>query len=394
MKKLFIIINSLNGGGAERVASILSQALITDYQIVIISLEKKQENSYFFSGNKIYLNTKTATSFLFRTIDATNKLNKVIKQERPDLILSFLNNACLVTMLSRHKGIKTILSVRNYLKLQYTGKKLYIWEQIYKRKFSKADMIVSVSDEISNLLIEDYHFQKEKCKTIYNPCDINFITSKCKDSLSEIYINKTRNHKVIATLGHIGQQKAMERLIDILPSILVEEPTALLVIIGSTDNQKYYDTLKYRSSKKGVLNSIYFIGTQQNPFKYLYQADVYCLSSRFEGFPNALTEAMACGLPVVATDCHSGPREILATSYSDITYQETDYGILVNGNDTISGSDGMTELERNIEQGILRLLKNPELNKKYRQQSIRRVKDFSVNKIVSEWKDLIKEIAK
>jgi len=389
MKKIFIVINSLNGGGAERVASILSQSLTKTTDLTIVSLESKQHDEYAFQGNIHYLDIDLKKSYVSRMRETIKKFNVLVAHEHPHLIVAFLNNACLVTILSKHQGIKTILSIRNYVDLQYKGKKLVLWQHIYKRFFSRADKIVSVSNEISELMVNKYHLKADKCVTIYNPYDLDAISSACSEKIPDVYLNQMRGKKVIATLGHLGTQKAMERLINVLPSIVQEVPNILLLIIGSTENTKYFQMLKDLAETKQVTDSILFVGSQQNPFKYLHAADAYCLSSQFEGFPNALVEAMACGLPVVATNCHSGPKEIISDSPLSNLYQETEYGILVDGKDDVVTSDGLSSIESNMQKGLVKLLTDDSLNAKYRSQSLKRVKDFSVDLIVEKWQALI-----
>jgi glycosyltransferase involved in cell wall biosynthesis len=285
--------------------------------------------------------------------------------------------------------MKTVLSIRNYLDLQYKGKKLLLWQHIYKRFFSRADRIVSVSQEISELMVNKYHLKADKCVTIYNPYDLDAIHSACTEKVSDVHLNQMKDTKVIATLGHLGKQKAMERLVRIMPDLIKEVPNALLLIIGSTENTKYFHMLKDLAKTNKVADHILFVGSQQNPFKYLHCADAYCLSSQFEGFPNALVEAMACGLPVVATNCHSGPKEIISEAPLSDLYQETDYGILVDGEEDAVPSDGLSVIEGNIKKGLVKLLTDDVLNEKYRRQSLKRVEDFSVHIIVDEWQQLI-----
>ena len=154
--------------------------------------------------------------------------------------------------------------------------------------------------------------------------------------------------------------------------------------------------LKELSNDFNISKDVYFLGFQKNPFKYISRSKVFVLSSFHEGFPNALAEAMACGIPVLSTDCLSGPREILAPKEFDV--QNIDYkinknrfGVLLpvcDGN-IYEASNSITNEEQQMADAIIRILRDNELWGFFSNQSLKRIQDFDINNIINEWESII-----
>ena len=145
----------------------------------------------------------------------------------------------------------------------------------------------------------------------------------------------------------------------------MKEIDAYLYIIG---DGKLRAKLEQKISKLGLKNKVYLLGRQLNPYKYISKADCFLFTSDYEGFPNVLLEALACGLPIISTDCPSGPREILAP------YRENEYGVLVPVNDKDALICSMKEM-----------MTNHNLREKYREKAQKRADDFDKGRIVKKF---------
>ena len=170
-------------------------------------------------------------------------------------------------------------------------------------------------------------------------------------------------------------------------------PNAKLVILGEGELE---GKLKQLTQKLDIKEDVYFLGFQKNPFKYISKSKVFVLSSLHEGFPNALAEAMACGIPVISTDCLSGPREILApdeVNKSDIEYNlnYNRYGMLLpvcDGNFNLSNLS-LTKEEEMMADTIISLLKDKDLRNHFSKQAMIRIKDFDIKNIIKQWESII-----
>jgi len=155
--------------------------------------------------------------------------------------------------------------------------------------------------------------------------------------------------------------------------------------------------IKNLAEDLGLGEDVHFLGFKNNPFKYMKRSDVFVLSSLYEGFGNVITEAMACGTPVVSTDCRSGPREILApgTGIGENTekIERAEYGILtpVPDEEKHEPEKELTEEEGFLAEALTKVLKDEDLRKKYRERSQDRIEEFRPEKITKRWIKVIED---
>ncbi|NOH16236.1 glycosyltransferase [Clostridium cochlearium] len=394
-EKIKLFIGTLSTGGAERVVSNLSLHMPNKVDKEIILFGSGCKVDYPYNGKLVYLD-KIQHKNLFCKIYAfffRIKKIKEIKKHNPNVaIISFLEYPNLINLLSKKHG-KTIISVRNHMSTKHNkGLKSYFWNNTIKYLYGKADKVIVVSKEIKRDLIYNYGLDERDIKVIYNSYPIEEIEKLSQNEIEDEY-KIIFNNPVIITAGRLNKQKGQWNLIRAFSKVKDSIPNAKLVILGKGELEK---DLKKLAMDFNMDDDVHFLGFQQNPFKYISKSKIFVLSSFHEGFPNAMAEAMACGVPIISTDCLSGPREILAPDEfgnNDIKYDlnQNRYGILVPVCDgsQYGAKEPLTKEEKIMANHIITLLKDEELKHYFCQKSLKRIKDFDIKNIIKEWESII-----
>ncbi|WP_300902905.1 glycosyltransferase [uncultured Clostridium sp.] len=388
------MIGTLSGGGAERVISNLSLNWDKNMEKNIIMFGSNAKIDYPIDGNLINIDKneiKNIKDKVFNLIYRVNEIKKIKKENPNSEIISFLEYPNLLNLLTRKYG-KTIISVRNHMSSKHNkGIKSYFWNSTIKYLYGRADKIIVVSEEIKNDLVLNYKIKEDKIKVIYNSYPINEIRRLATEQIENQY-NEIFNGNVIISAGRVKPQKAHWHLIRAFSKVKENVKDSKLVILGEGELKEELIEL---SRKLNIEKDVYFLGFKKNVFKYINASEVFVLSSLFEGFPNALVEAMSCGVPVISSDCLSGPREILSPqefNVNNIQYGilENRYGILVPVCDGIrSYNRELTNEEIIMAESIISILTNTDLKDEFSKKSILRAKEFEINEIIKQWEELI-----
>lgn len=294
------------------------------------------------------------------------KIKKIIESKHPDRLFSTLPQVNFAVWLGNkisNRKAKLILRETNYREegINTTALKQKLYGIIYR----EADKVIGLSEGVSEHMVEKYQLDASKVTRIYNPVDIESIKRK---SLETCEISYTKKFKMIAC-GRLAKQKNYPLLIKALGKLKDKDYDDFeLFIMGEGPDEKY---IKRMISDYGLSENIKLIGFQINPYAYMRQADLFILSSLWEGFGHVIVESMACATPVLATDCPHGPREIL---------KDGEYGWLVPNDDPHQLS---IELENLIYE-----------HDRIRQMSDKvydRARDFDVKNIVRQYETVFKK---
>jgi len=362
-KKLFMIINSLECGGAERVFSIvLRQMVEMGVNVHLILLDDSEIFYKLPDGIKMHnLNTDNI-------IKAAVKLLKLASIYKPDVMLSFLHRSNYINVICHllYRKYYCVISERTYTSKRFaSGMKSMVNRMMIKILYPRCNSIIVVSDDIKIDLRKNYGIEK-KVHSIANPYDISSIIKMANDN--NIVVGK----KYICYVGRLEPVKSVETLIGAYIDSNLDED---LVIVGTGTQEKDLKALAFSSDKS---DKIHFVGQQDNPFPIVKHSTCFVLSSLYEGFPNAMVEAMCLGIPIIASDCASGPGTILGGSALNHNAVLAKYGVLF----PVSNKDA-------LKNALEMVCHNSDLQAKLKELSIKRSKEYSVEKITHAYQQII-----
>ncbi len=237
-------------------------------------------------------------------------LSDYLKREEPDGMLSALNYSNLAAIWAhRLAGVRTrlVVSERNTLSHRAsTGRRNQRLPGLISYFYPWADGIAAVSDGVADDLAVTTGLPRERITTTYNPVVTPGLAERAAQAVDHPWFFDD-SVPVILAAGKLREQKGFDTLIAAF-AMLRNQRAARLLILGSGELQV---ALEQQVRTAGIDRDVEFCGFVENPFSYMSAASLFVLSSRWEGLPGVLIQAMACGCPVVSTDCASGPREIL-----------------------------------------------------------------------------------
>lgn len=298
-QNLAILVWALRGGGAERIVGMLSEAL-SDYYKVYLFLVDKEQITYEYAGEIVVIGEEFPGQTICEALYNCKGKYKI------DVAISFLDIMNLDNIKSR-RGEKIIISSRcSYRPWLKVGTYL---DRSIREYYNQADTIIACSVGLKEQLEDYYNIESNKIVSIYNFVNIERIVGKSKESTTEAFNKFIGQSQYFISVGRLDKQKNQEQLIRQFGEFIRESKSDYkLVIIGSgADQEKLEKLVLTEKLSENVLMMPYC----DNPFPYVKGALSFVFPSNYEGLPNALLEAMTLGVPVIATDCLTGPREIL-----------------------------------------------------------------------------------
>lgn len=376
-KNLFLFLSRMDFGGQERFVSRLSEMLCEQYEIYVVLLDGSVIN-YPISGTVLDMHLEippqpSLMEKLRNTFARCRRLRRFIKQYRPIACMSFGMGPNLINLLCKRRGTKVLPSVRGYATAERMVK-----NKLAQLLFRRADQVVCVSKGIEKKLQQEMPAIASKTVVLYNGYDCTQIAEQARREVPPCLIE--RKSPVLVSIGTLRPEKGFWHLIKAVSLLKQQYPDIRLFIVG----EDYLDNgakLHVLTESLGLTDNVRFTGYCGNPHAYTVNADVFVLSSVREGFPNSLVEAMACGKPVVAADCLTGPREILSEKpYETVAteIEQAEYGILVPC--LTREEDYSTVIlpeEEVLAQAIDLYLRTPDLCKEYGERAAARAREFS-----------------
>lgn len=185
----------------------------------------------------------------------------------------------------------------------------WLKRRMLRKAYHSADAVVAVSDGVRQAAIQYYGILESRIETIWNSFDVEQLERRSHELLPSALQRRPGRFRIVSA-GRLHEQKGFDVLIEAARQLVFERKQSHIeFIIAGTGEQE--NRLRSLIARHGLADHVTLAGFQSNPLPLFRSADLFCLSSRYEGMPNVLIEAMCCDVPVLATDCPSGPRDIL-----------------------------------------------------------------------------------
>jgi GalNAc-alpha-(1->4)-GalNAc-alpha-(1->3)-diNAcBac-PP-undecaprenol alpha-1,4-N-acetyl-D-galactosaminyltransferase len=363
--KVTFVISALQAGGAERVlVNMANYWSKRGFSVEVLTLWPKGSTPFYrlddavvHSPLSLAGDSKTFTQFVANNLRRMRALRHAIIKSRPNVVVSLIDRTnILVSLASLGLGIPLVLCEHtDPAQIKIGGN---FWELLRNVTYSRADAVVVLSNTALSYFRAD--IRRRAC-VIPNGVDL---------PAAGIAPSSDRkcNHKIVC-LGRLANEKGFDMLLEAFSRIHNQFSEWSLTIWGEGPERA---TLEKLSGSLGLGGRVHFPGRTQTPFKEMAESDLFVMSSRFEGFPNALLEAMACGLPAISFDCPSGPREIIRHDVD---------GVLVPPKNVNALADAMS-----------RLLTNSALRNQLATNAREVVQRFGMEKVMGQWEALFETL--
>lgn len=322
--RLVLVISSLSSGGAERVMSTLANAWCSRGRDVTIltTHDKGREPDYALDPRVRIVSVDPRCRSGERQIRTIRRIRRQIRAIEPDAVISFLSYTNIIVLLAL-KGMKVPVVVSERIDPSVLEASP-IWSFLRRLTYPWADILVAQTRSAASRFEP---LAPGRVRVIPNPVLELSADPGADDAVSLV-------GPTFLAVGRLEPQKGLDVLIRALALVRERAPEWRLVILGEGDSRNELERLV---AEHGLGDAAFLPGRVRNPWPWLKAADIYVMSSRREGFPNALCEAMIAGRPVISTDCPSGPAELI---------EEGRNGLLVAVEDVQALADGMLRLGR------------------------------------------------
>lgn len=324
-QRLTIVIHSLSGGGSEHAAAAMASYWAeAGRDVVLVTLDSVENDQIAFSPKveRVGLGGMGESSGVWSAIKANQwriqTLRDALVKSAPDRVISLTDRTNVLTLLAaRGTDLKIVVSERTDIRHHRIGR---IWEWLRKRTYPQACSIVVQTEAVRTAL-----------KSIAGNAPVHVITNAVPNLVASVpestpaspvqRLDLPSDHNWFVAVGRLSYEKGFDRLIDAFAQAADQCPDWNLVIIGDGPEKT---KLQQAVQNSGLQNRVLFPGWIESPWSAIPKSSIAVLPSRYEGFPNALLEAMSHGLAPIAFDCESGPSEIIIEGWNGLLIPQGD----------------------------------------------------------------------
>ncbi len=348
--RITLIISSLSAGGAERVLSTLANEWIgRGHAVTLITLGPVLTDWFPLDpsvrriGLDLLVQSMHVAEALRNNLRRLSRLRQAVRDSGPDIVIAFGDTTNVLTLLAcTGMGIRTIVSERVDPRQHPLGSG---WNRLRSLSYRRAEALVVQTEALRGWA--EGIVPKEAVHVIPNPVRSTAAGRTQKGPASD------RSGPRVIAMGRLTKQKGFDLLLEAFARCRPHHANWRLCILGEGEERRSLET---QASGLHIRDSVEMPGVVKDQDAQLACSDLFVLSSRYEGFPNALLEAMACGLPVIATDCPTGPAEI-------ITHDEN--GLLVPAGDSTALAEAMQRLMSDADERRRLAARAPEVRQRF-----------------------------
>ncbi|WP_108424727.1 glycosyltransferase family 4 protein [Flagellimonas amoyensis] len=359
-QKIAFVIGSLTSGGAERVVTTLSRSLSHNYDVTIFTFQKG-ETVYRLDDSVKVIScmdeippSKTVLHSLILNYKLYRRLTSMLKSHQIELVIGFITMANVLTILAaKTLKIPCIVSERNN---PYTDATPRFWKLCRRLTYPYAGFLV-----VQTELIKDFY------KDLIDPRKIGVLPNPISQDLTKNRKENQPKENVVLNVGKLHDQKNQAFLIRAFHTLDFKDWK--LIIIGEGERRKSLENLIVELKLE---SNVFLLGRKNNIHDFYNRSKIFAFSSNYEGFPNALIEAMHFGLPCISTDCPTGPSELI---------HDGDNGFLTPVGDMEQFGNKLQEL-----------MDNPELRDKFSKKAMDTTSKFEVQYVTVKWEKVIESV--
>ena len=363
--RITLVISTFSSGGAERAMSVMADHWANNaHEVNLITLSSPSEDFYRISSKvkRIGLGLLGDSTNLLEAVrgnlQRVKSLRREIRKSQPDAIISFLDTTNVLTLLATlGLGSPVIVCEQIDPRQYHIG---LAWEVLRRLLYPRARAVVVVASAM--LGWAEGVVRKDMAKFIPNPVALSFDRPNQEEEAQ-------RQEHIIVAMGRLVRQKGFDLLLEAFARCTDGHPDWSLLILGEGEERERLEVLR---AHFGIVDRVKFLGRVSDPAQILRHADLFVMSSRFEGFPLALIEAMACGMAVISTDCPTGPGEIIRDGVD---------GVLVPPNDLEALAAAMDRLMSHQSERARLALRAMEITER-----------FGVEKVMGMWDGLLQNV--